>query len=518
MSFDLTGLGTLVRVFREARSLSQQSLASQVRPPTNRSAIAHLEQGLRVPPAGVLQAVCEHLQIPRPLWERFVLRADSFRAGSLARGSATGPRYIAVAGMIGSGKTTLARGLANALGYQYLPEDMSAKDYIDDLTSDPSRWAFEAQLAFLSSKALSLQAALSKNIPLVLDRSLTEDIEVFAEHFRSRNEIDQRSFATYQSLAQYFVGTLPAPDLLLYCHCELETSQARVNSRRRRDTPLHSADFLASIHNLYENWIRSYSSSTICIIHAEEHDWREEKTIQTIVREIDTLWSNVSAAESSQLDLFGARHEPPQLSTRTEVVQVAIDRRETRPPTSAMPALPEARTLPFPSVYIAAPFTAAEEFRPRSSSGQLFEAPHGRIPRKRYRRSLESIDAALRSLGFHTTLPHRDINAWGAVQLAPQKVAESCSKQVAASDVFVGIPAMSHGTHYEFGVARGLNKPALLIDCAELPSSFISNGFRTDDRLLVVQAASLGTIAARIRSEDVTSFFGQFVPLTRGSR
>lgn len=516
MTLDLSGLGELIRAFRLERGLSQDALAQQVSPATNRSVVAHLEQGLRLPQAGIIRATCEYLNIPKPLWERFVVRADEFRDGRIGARPNERPRYIAIAGISGSGKTTLARSLANSMGSRYLPTALRGKEYISDLTHDPHRWAFEAQLSFLSSKALEVREALTAGIPFVLDRSLQEDIYVFAEYFRSCGQIAERAFETYKTLADHFLSVLPPPDLIVFCRVDADTALARIKARRRTDVGLHTPEYMKGIHDLSERWVNSYKNSTICVIDSSSIDWRESKNIQTIVHELGLLWSHETTT-TPQLDLFSesVTDRSQAAQTETAILRMQVDRRPVVASTGRPASEISPEVLPFPSAYIAAPFTAVAESEDalKTLSPQLFAPAHGRIPRRRYRRTLEAMDAALRQLGLHTLLPHRDINGWGSIQLTPQQVTRQCSQQVGNCDVIVALPGTSHGTHFELGIARGLGKPCIVIHCDELQESFIASGLVNEEKLLELRCTKLSEIPTLLKRQPTSDFLSRFIPL-----
>jgi deoxyadenosine/deoxycytidine kinase len=107
------------------------------------------------------------------------------------------PWIIAVAGLMGAGKTTLATQLARRFGWSYIPKRRVAGEYIRDLFTAPTRWAFEAQLAMFCSKALDITQQLDNRTNLIVDRSLEEDLGVFASYFYKCGHIDERAFLTY---------------------------------------------------------------------------------------------------------------------------------------------------------------------------------------------------------------------------------------------------------------------------------------------------------------------------------
>src|SRR5207253_5741573 len=93
------------------------------------------------------------------------------------------------------------------------------------------------------------------------------------------------------------------------------------------------------------------------------------------------------------------------------------------------------------------------------------EAPHGRISDEAYREFLREIEATIRSCGFDTVLPHRDVNEWGDRVVMPEDAANECTKHVFGSDVLVTFPGTSLGAHYEMGIAIGYGIPVILLKC-----------------------------------------------------
>src|ERR1035437_1484246 len=127
------------------------------------------------------------------------------------------PWMIAIAGLMGAGKTTLAKQIVRAFGWRYVPNASAAKDYVRDLFDQPSRWAFEAQTALFCSKALEICEYFSDGYNIVVDRSLDEDALIFAPYFHRNGYIDDRGFATYSSIAADFLKRAGPPDLTLFC-------------------------------------------------------------------------------------------------------------------------------------------------------------------------------------------------------------------------------------------------------------------------------------------------------------
>jgi deoxyadenosine/deoxycytidine kinase len=493
-------LADLVRLYREALPLSQEELARRVRPKTNRSAIAHLEQALRVPSSSVLRGICTYLRIPEPIWLPFEsgLEVDI--------GPNPTASLLTVAGIMGSGKTTLSKRLAPALGLTYISESSLGARFLDDLARNRDRWAFDTQLAFLTQKAIAVENAMERGARVLVDRSIHEDVQVFARHFYECGHIDARSFAVYEEIARHFLERLPAPDIMLYCRCAPDIAVERIRGRGRPDVPLHNEDHVREISRRYDAWISSYTGSTVLELNTEVFDVRETRGVQTVAAELEQFLADTPLG-SSQIDLFeparsiGVRPPPGVLRV--------LFRGPRQPP---RPTLASPVRLPYPTAYLAAPFTSRAR-TDRNGRRTLFPIgqPEGLIGRGSYRTALLDIARALRELGVDSVLPHRDLNKWGKKSLTPAEVMRACTAHVASADVFVGVLGLSHGAHYEFGVARGMGKPSIVIRCMELGESFIGSGIEESAEVLLLHCRRVRDVGAVIRSNEARTFLRRHI-------
>ena len=511
-------LGYLVRTYREQRGLTQDRFVSELPIRTNRSSVAHLEQGLRLPPPQTLHAICTYLNIPEALWYSFESNHLRQRLNRLPSSlyHEGGPRTIAVSGIMGAGKTTLARNVAARLGLQYIGENVQGIAYLNDLVSDPRRWAFETQLAFLSEKALEILKALDQHPTVIVDRWISEDVEVFADYFYSQGFIDVRSFEIYKNLANYFLQTIESPDMIILCDIDVPLALERIQTRTRHDMFLHTPEHLSEIANRYDSWISRQMDTRILKVDSEVWDWRAERHLLQICGELEyELYGNQH--NESQLDFFLETDNSPDLGvnyigTTNRALELVRDHRWL-PRQTTIPGMANFGPLPYPSAYVAAPFTTVAQGGIENEH-DLFDGsgPHGTIPPGRYRRALLSIERGLRRLGIHTLLPHRDVNEWGMRKLSPSQVVSLCTSQVARSDFFVGILGMSHGSHYEFGLARARDIPSIIVHCRELSESFIANGVESEGTgILSLEVGRLRDIEKVLLDEKVKAFVMQHI-------
>lgn len=427
------------------------------------------------------------------------------------------PWVIAIAGMMGSGKTTLSRGLARTFGWTYIPESMPAVQYLTDLFNNPRRWAFETQLAFLVHKATQIlnNTEIGRNI--VVDRSLYEDANVFAHYFHSRGDIDDRSYETYRALASRFIQEAGPPDLIVFCKCSKLTCEARISTRGRDFQKLYPPNHLAEIEQLYSDWLSTYSEGAIYSVDSEAVDWRRTDVVDMIAEEIESILER-QRKSASQLTLFEAVEIDSEHEDRLLQPIFTFDDSSDAAARSVIWNKGE-RTLVYPTAYIAAPFTARAEFHEASDEQRAlfgFSKAHGRLNPGEYRSMLLGVERALRRYGISSLIPHRDINKWGDLSLSAKAVTDLCTKYVLKTDLFVGLLGQSHGSHYEFGLAHSLQKPSIIIRCDEIPSSFIAEGINESlGQVLVLECKRIRDIAKTLRSLDVQKFLSQYFELRR---
>jgi deoxyadenosine/deoxycytidine kinase len=420
---------------------------------------------------------------------------------------------------MGAGKTTLARGLAGALGWSYLPEPQAATRMLTDLFRDPKRWAFEVQSAFLVKKAVQLGEALESEAGIVLDRTLYEDADIFARWFYKTGKIDERSYQTYRSLAEHFFGELRSPDVVILCQCAVDVAWARLKRRPGNVLELYPPNHLEEISALYREWVTDYNRSHMLSLDTEAFDVRTRKTIESVTREILAFLVR-SGEESSQLGLFGVPVErSPQLMETLKTIHLAGGSPKPHAPPRTI--TPDVRVMPYPSAFVAAPFTEyAPKVPPKFEDAGRFlssEPEHGIITDPAYRDFLLKVEKALRQLGIRSFIPHRDVNAWGERGLSASQVVSLCSSYVARTDLFVGVLGTSHGVHYEFGLARGLGKPAIILRVGAIPESFVSKGTTESlDDVLTVAAPTFDEAPAALLSPEVYRFLSRYLPLVGG--
>ncbi len=422
--------------------------------------------------------------------------------------------FISVSGIMGSGKTTLAQNLSRRLGWRYLPESRNAVAFLKDLFADPRRWAFDAQVSFFSEKAIQLKNSIRSGASVILDRSLSEDIHVFARHFHESGYFDERSYKTYLEITGYFLEELPALDLMLYCETPYDLALQRMGQRSGSSNFTYPAGHIEHIIDRYTWWLENYDESGVVKVDSSLWDFRRKDVVEEIAIElISVLEGQLVTAE--QLDLF----ETPQPSTDQNTLNVldivggaSIIK---RPKVKTTKLRNKWGVPPFPFVYIAAPFTgkAVEVKSAIKSQPGVFDngAPHGRLEPGIYRRSLSKISRAFETFGLNVLLPHRDVNEWGAKSLNSFDVMSLCTTHVVNCDLFFGLLGQSTGAHYEYGIARAQNKPSIIVHCAELTDSFMAEGIERNESTLVLSCERIEDASKLLVSSVVRAFIKRHV-------
>ena len=185
-----------------------------------------------------------------------------------------GPRrFIAVAGNIGTGKSTLVEFLSRQYDVRPIFEPNEENPYLVDFYADMEKWAFHSQLFFLSVKfRLHQQLSLVEDA-VIQDRTIYEDAEIFAENLYRQSKISERDYQTYRVLYESIVRELRPPSLMIYLRCSLSTLKKRIRARGRPEEQAIPPAYLKSLQNLYEQWFQKYDLSKTLIIETDKLDY-----------------------------------------------------------------------------------------------------------------------------------------------------------------------------------------------------------------------------------------------------
>ncbi len=182
-------------------------------------------------------------------------------------------RSIAIAGNMGSGKSTLVEFLSRTYGVKPFYEPNDENPYLADFYKDMKRWAYQSQLYFLSNK-FRLHQELDRQPGVVaLDRTIFEDAEIFATALMQMRKISKRDWDTYQGFYGAILDAIRPPDLLIYLRCSMRTLRRRIRLRGRQmeqDVPLA---YLKRLDRLYEKWIKSYCMSDVLVLDTDKLDY-----------------------------------------------------------------------------------------------------------------------------------------------------------------------------------------------------------------------------------------------------
>ena len=182
-------------------------------------------------------------------------------------------KFVAVAGNIGVGKSTLVSLLCNRLGWQPFYEPVAENPYLEDFYSDMRTWGFHSQIFFLTHRLRIHRQLLDHPTSAIQDRSVYEDAEVFALNLYRQGSIQERDYGTYRELYEVLTEFLPPPDLVIYLRASVPTLLARIIQRGRDYEKQITGNYLDQINQLYEAWIAKFSLCPVLTVPAGDLDY-----------------------------------------------------------------------------------------------------------------------------------------------------------------------------------------------------------------------------------------------------
>ena len=183
--------------------------------------------------------------------------------------------HIAIAGNIGSGKTTLTRLLCEH--YKWTPrfEPVDHNPYLADFYEDMERWSFNLQIYFLNKRFRDIVEISRSNEVIVQDRTIYEDANIFAPNLHDMGLMSSRDFENYRDLFSLMISLVKAPDLLIYLRSSIPNTVAKIQKRGREYESSIRIDYLKGLHERYEKWIANYTDGKLLILDVDKYDFEE---------------------------------------------------------------------------------------------------------------------------------------------------------------------------------------------------------------------------------------------------
>lgn len=196
--------------------------------------------------------------------------------------------HIAIAGNIGSGKTTLTTLLAKHYGWNPHFEDVDANPYLESFYEDMKRWSFNLQIYFLNSRFRQVVDIRQSGKTVIQDRTIYEDAYIFAPNLHDMGLMTNRDFENYLSLFELMASFIQAPDLLIYLRAEVPTLVRQIQKRGRAYESSIRLDYLQSLNDRYEKWIENYMSGKLLIIDVNHINFSENpQDLGFVIEKID---------------------------------------------------------------------------------------------------------------------------------------------------------------------------------------------------------------------------------------
>lgn len=183
------------------------------------------------------------------------------------------PNFIAIAGNIGAGKTSLAEKLSHHLGWELFEEPFQANPYLELFYQDMKRWAFHTETSFLSHRLKSHIEILNKNTNIIQDRCIYEGAEVFVRNLYETGYLSETDWNTYNHLYQNLIKTITPPDLIIFIKSTSERCLSNIKKRNRELDRNVEPEYITDLGNIYNEWHQTFQTCPILIADSDKYEF-----------------------------------------------------------------------------------------------------------------------------------------------------------------------------------------------------------------------------------------------------
>lgn len=196
--------------------------------------------------------------------------------------------FIAIAGNIGAGKSTLTGKLAAAFGWQPFYEANAENPYLADFYDDMQRWSFHSQVFFLGKRLEHHRQLLDHPGSVVQDRTVYEDAEIFARNLYEQGQMTERDYDAYRRLYQAISAFLPPPDLIIYLQASVTVLLQHIQQRGRAYERSITPEYVARLNKLYDRWIDNWTACPVLRLSMDELDFcNDAGDLDSIKRQVE---------------------------------------------------------------------------------------------------------------------------------------------------------------------------------------------------------------------------------------
>ena len=198
-----------------------------------------------------------------------------------------GRPFIGIAGNIGVGKTTFTTKISKIFNLEPYYESVIDNPYLDDFYNNMDRWSFNLQIYFLNHRFRSHQEMMKINNGVIQDRTIYEDVEIFAKNLYDMNHLSKRDWKNYNNLFKLKTQFIQAPDLIIYLRASIDTLLTRIKNRDRNFEKDIDSEYLYKLNLSYEQWIKSLDKNDVMIIETDNFNiFNDYNKLEEIIQKI----------------------------------------------------------------------------------------------------------------------------------------------------------------------------------------------------------------------------------------